>query len=254
MRRSSSGVVNDEIDHAEDDRGADEREGALVAVGDHDEDGTARLHDEAAEAEHRAEQHHEQGRVPNSVDKSWRMREAGRMPPAVSPLPREEEREQEHAHAEDRGDEHGERPAGARGLGAEAQQLGQPRHAERRESERDRPEGPHHADDAGARGRIDEGRADEPPERHVADRVGEAPQHVEDAEVDELARLVDVGNREQQPREHRDGRRREQDVRPQLAPPGAGHVDDAAHHRVEDRVDDLRHRDDHRDDREARRC
>ena len=95
---------------------------------------------------------------------------------------------------------HRDRPAHGGGLASEAEGEREPRHPERREPERDRAERAHVRDDAGALGRVGEGRSDQAPERHVAHGVGEAPQEVADAEEDELAGLGDVGDREQQRR------------------------------------------------------
>ncbi len=55
-----------------------------------------------------------------------------------------------------------------------------------------------------------ERRPDEAPERHIAHRVGEALQQVDDAEVHQLQRLGDVRHPEHERREGGDGRSREQ--------------------------------------------
>ena len=249
QRRSSSGREERRAHETRDDAGAEQREQALVVVGDHGEHRATRLHDEPAEAEDRAEQDQQQRAVaeqraeqlaegqPLCARPRCRARGRRRTRAGRAPIPR----------IVDERDRPG--PAVRRGLGSEAERVGEGRQPERRGPERDGPEGTHETDHPVAPARFGERRSDEPPERHVAERVREPPDDVDDREVEHRA----LGDREQQRREHGDGNGRIEHERPQFAPARAGHVDEAADDRVADRVDDACHGDDGGGDRDLRR-
>ncbi len=150
-----------------DDRRADEREVPLVAVCDNHEDGPTGLHDEPAEAQHRAEQHHQQWRVAEQRAKELPEREP-RVFLRDGLLPDEEEREEVQSHAGDRRDEDRQRPPCGGGLRGEAESEGEPRHPEGGEPQRDGSEGAYPRDDRRARCAVAERGTDEPPQRHVA--------------------------------------------------------------------------------------
>ncbi len=184
-------------DEPRDDARADQGERALVAVGDDDEHGPARLHDEPAEAEHRAEQHHQQRGVAEQgaeqLPEGQPLARRGALPLADA-----EERQQIEAHPDDRDQGDRPRPAGGGRLVGEAQQTGELGEPEGGEAERDRAERAHQRDHPIAPAGFGERRSDEAPERHVAERVREAPDEEDDAEEHQLRGLIGVGHGEQQ--------------------------------------------------------
>ncbi|OQA65565.1 MAG: hypothetical protein BWY37_01756 [Firmicutes bacterium ADurb.Bin262] len=82
-------------------------------------------------------------------------------------------------------------------------------------------------------------RGGQPPERHVAERVDDAPEDVGDVGVGDLAVLTEARD-DQEQRRRADGQRQggEDDVGPHLAPFGSGFIDQGAHDGVVDGVPD----------------
>ncbi len=153
------------------------------------------------------------------------------------PLAHEEEGQQVQGEPDNRHCQDGQRPSARGRLRPETQRRGERLHAQGRDAERDRAERANTRHHTVSSRLVAEGRTDESPQRHVAERVCDAPEHVTDAEERQLECLRPARHREQQRGQHHDRKRREQDERPHLAPAGVGAVDDRADDRIGHRID-----------------